>query len=116
MTNHHFLGKEKEMPPATCPNCSAVHDMASPVDDPDAAPKAGDASICIKCGHLSVFTEALTLRDPTDEEIKKYAGDPRIVAAMKAMHEMKVEVKKSVDPNIIYPGKDPDFTFPEETE
>lgn len=21
-----------------------------------------------------------------------------------------------IDPNVIYPGKDPDFTFPEETE
>lgn len=84
----HFLGKEIEMPEAECPNCGALNDTASPFDE-DAEPKPGDASICIMCGHLSVFDDNLVLRNPTDEEIYKYAGDERIVLAMTALHHVR---------------------------
>lgn len=86
----HFLGEGQEMPEAECQNCGSVHDMASAVNE-DAVPKPGDASICILCGHLSVFADDFSLRDPTNEEIKKYAGDSRIVAAMTALHRVKSE-------------------------
>ena len=85
----HFLGDGREVP-AECPNCGTVHDMASAVDD-NVWPKPGDASICIMCGHLSVFDEHLKLRHMTDDEVDKYAGDDRIVAAMTALHYVRKE-------------------------
>lgn len=87
----HFLGEGLETPEAECPNCGSVHDMASVVDQQKATPKPGDASICIMCGHLSVFDEHLRLRQMTDKEVDKYAGDDRIVAAMTALHYVRKE-------------------------
>lgn len=84
----HFLGDGLEVPEAECPNCGTVHDMASAVDTL-ATPQPGDASICIMCGHLSVFDADCMLRHLTDDEIHKYAGDERIVLAMTALHYVK---------------------------
>jgi len=114
---NHFLGESKEMPPAECPNCGYVSDMAAAIDE-NVKPSPNDISICINCGHLSAFTEDLKLRNLTDDEIKKVAGDQRVVKAMTALDHVKRQKasEKKLDQNIIYPGKDPDFTFPEETE
>lgn len=77
------------MPPAECPNCGFVSDMASAIDNENAKLKPGDVSICIACGHLMVAKDDLTFRNPTDDEIKNCAGDERIVAIMTALHHVK---------------------------
>jgi len=81
-----FLGKSQRTKPMRCPNCGTVNDSAASVNVEKASVKPGDVSICIKCGHLAVFTERLKLRDPNDDEIKNMAGDPRLVRVMEALH------------------------------
>lgn len=87
----HFLAEGQQTPPASCPNCGAVHNMAAAVDESARMPSPGDASICIKCGHLCVYDEHLDLRDPTGDEFVKIAGDERIVAALTALHRIRTE-------------------------
>jgi hypothetical protein len=75
--------RTSEVPEARCLNCNTVLDCA---DDffGDARPDIGDLTICIKCGHLMVFADDLMLRELTDQEIRDYAGDPRIVKLQNA--------------------------------
>jgi len=85
-----------------CLHCGTVLDAASVVreagrwphnDKPrfdmsdDVEPRPGDFTVCIKCGHLSTFGEDLRLRDPTDEEAIKIAGDPVLLAIQWARGE-----------------------------
>jgi hypothetical protein len=72
-----------EVPQARCLNCNTMLDAASDLLG-DARPNIGDLTICIKCGHLMAFTDDLMLRELTDQEIKDYAGDPRIVKLQNA--------------------------------
>jgi len=44
----------------------------------DTRPSPGDVSMCLRCGALSVFTEAITLRAPTGEENESLQRDSRI--------------------------------------
>ena len=57
----------------------------------EAIPSEGDVTICIYCGHISVFNTDLTLRNPTDEEIHIIAGDQRILKIQKA--RTKIDIK-----------------------
>ena len=47
---------------ARCPVCDKQLDAATNAEDIDAAPKAGDISVCIYCHTLLEFNEDLTLR------------------------------------------------------
>jgi hypothetical protein len=71
--------KTTKMPGARCTNCRCMVTAATDAFD-DNAPSPGDATVCLMCGHLMIFTKALQLRDPTDAEQIELAGDPRIVA------------------------------------
>jgi len=52
----------------------------APRDTPLNVQSPGDATVCLTCGHLMVFGEDLLLRNPTDAEIVKFAGDKRLLA------------------------------------
>jgi len=47
----------------------------------DRTPSAGDASMCLMCGHIMVFNEDLTVREPTAEENAQIRSDPDIIQA-----------------------------------
>jgi hypothetical protein len=56
-----------------------------------ATPKAGDLAMCVKCGHVAIFAEGLTLREPTAEEADEIRRDPLIQQHQQAvwkMHEL----------------------------
>jgi hypothetical protein len=49
-----------------------------------AKPKAGDLSVCLRCGHLMIFKSDLTLRPLNDEEMVRWAGNRDLVNIQKA--------------------------------
>ena len=63
-----------EVPVSVCRSCGKKNDRAS--GDDGARPSAGDMSICVQCGEISIFTETLNLRAPTPEEAAEVARDP----------------------------------------
>ena len=76
-----------ETPVSPCPNCGSILDRTT---GPAGGPKSGDATICVNCHHFCVFDEALKLRQPTTEEMKKMAGDRRFVALTKSARSLSV--------------------------
>lgn len=70
-----------------CLACGYRIDSASdPVGDTE--PEAGDISICLQCGHLMAFTDSLTVRPLTRDEMITVAGDAEILAIQKARAEL----------------------------
>jgi len=62
-----------------CPHCGYTLDAHGTVPgEPDSAPSPGDATVCIGCGGVLVFTEELGLRAATDEEMRVFDRDPHI--------------------------------------
>lgn len=62
------LGPDSEVPPSPCPYCGAVHDLASGLDNRE-KPDSNSVSVCLKCAGISLFTDELTLREPTAREL-----------------------------------------------
>jgi hypothetical protein len=80
-------------PGRACVSCGKLNDHATdPLDE--VQPKPGDISICLYCGHISVFALDLTLREPNLEEARAIAGDPDILAYQRARSATMVEWKK----------------------
>jgi hypothetical protein len=72
------------VPASTCKGCGRHNDRATFAGETkNDMPKAGQLSICFKCGHLAMFAEDLTLRDLNDEEMHAVAGDPFILEAQR---------------------------------
>jgi hypothetical protein len=78
------MGERIKVRSSPCTACGVVLDCASIVHQGNstqpAMPKPGNITICIKCGHIMGFRDDLTLRDLTDEEAHKVAGDIRLRA------------------------------------
>jgi hypothetical protein len=75
------------LPPSRCPNCGKVLDAATGVDEKglhQRLPAAGDFTVCIGCGHIMVFANDLTLRNPTAAEMREIAGNRHIIAIQRA--------------------------------
>jgi hypothetical protein len=72
-----------KVPVCKCPACAAPLGFATNVVRDD-APVPGCFTICLECGHLMAFAEDLTLRDLTDAEQIKIAGDPVLLAMQRA--------------------------------
>ena len=58
-----------------CPNCNTKLNGAKDVNGTDNPPKPDDYSLCIKCVTILQFTEDLSLRQVSDEEMKKLPAD-----------------------------------------
>ena len=58
-----------------CLRCHHKLDAASCLADDAAVPKPGDITICIKCGYLMTFTDDLSFRDLTEEEVLEVTLD-----------------------------------------
>ena len=84
--------KTTDTPKRPCLGCGAQNDAATETFGEEASPpEGGDVTVCIYCGHISVFNADLTLRNPTDEEIHIIAGDERILKIQKA--RAKIDIK-----------------------
>lgn len=67
-------------------------DAASDPTDDDAVPAPGDCTICIHCGYLMAYTDDLTFRELTDEELAEVPLDQvsRIQRARKMAMENRI--------------------------
>jgi hypothetical protein len=79
------VGDNIRYPPSPCTNCGAVLDTCNVVDRDTTGPSRGDVTVCLECGHVMVFGKRLRLRDPKGSELKKIAGDKRLIAAQRAI-------------------------------
>jgi hypothetical protein len=79
----HFLGRRTRVLPSRCLNCDKLLDATTGVDHRQ-APRPGNYTICISCGHLMAFADDLSLRNLTDAEMIDIAGDPAVLAIMHA--------------------------------
>ena len=78
--------KSTPTPEVACPFCGHLLDMAmcSP-STPEATPSPGDLSLCINCGGLTIFTEDMGMRVPTDAEMAQAMSYPEVVQAIAAI-------------------------------
>lgn len=82
----------RKTPNAVCLNCKEIVECATSVNS-DCGPIPGAISICLYCGHVMAFTDNLSLRQLTDEEMYDVAGDPIILEIQRMRIEM-VDDKK----------------------
>ncbi len=68
-----------------CPWCGALLDAATAADGDDYRPSLGDASVCLYCARVSVFTEDSDLRRPTDTERAELASDEQLFRTISAV-------------------------------
>ena len=68
-----------------CGTCGHAIDAATELPgNQRGKPVAGDASLCLRCGALEVFTgTALWRRAPTAAEAEEFAANPRAVRAQR---------------------------------
>jgi hypothetical protein len=71
------------IPTSPCVSCGEPNDAASRVNNDDVRPGPGDVTICAYCGHIAVYADDMTLRDPNDAEIIDMAGEPEVLHAQK---------------------------------
>ena len=69
--------------PDACPYCGHKFNRQAGVETND-KPKAGDVSLCIKCGGVLIFNKKLRMRRPTAKELKEVAGLPDTQRAIAA--------------------------------
>jgi len=70
-----------KIPKSTCPKCGYLLDTSTSVFDDCTVPKAGDVSLCLACGEISVFNKDLTLRVPTKTESEHILHNPQVLEA-----------------------------------
>jgi hypothetical protein len=56
-----------------CPNCGL--ELSGATGWQGRKPQPGNMCVCIRCGHLMIFNEDMTVRGPTDEEAVEIAGN-----------------------------------------
>lgn len=60
-------------------------------------PKPGNFTVCMDCGHVMVFGEALVLREPNDAEILKLAGNKSMLLIQEARVRLNKERRRNAD-------------------
>jgi hypothetical protein len=80
-----------------CPYCTVSHDGALNVDLEDGAPPVdGDANICGKCAHVSIYDSTVKggLRLPTPEETETLSQEPEIVRAIQIAKQARWTIQR----------------------
>lgn len=73
-----------------CVECGYDFDAAASIDgDDDARPRPGDLSVCLNCGHPSVFAGDLKKRELTREELANLSAESRRIIAFARTHCMR---------------------------
>jgi hypothetical protein len=83
---------DTKVPPSRCPSCGELNEMALGIT-PETTPRPGSFSLCDCCGHIAVFADDLTVRNPTDEEMIAIAGNKQILIAQE-FRTWKARMKK----------------------
>jgi hypothetical protein len=78
-----------KVPNGICCECKRMVDHCTPASEPNIVPEPGDTTLCIGCGAVNVFTDDLTLRAPTDEEMSAALAEPIIQMARRAIFVVK---------------------------
>lgn len=55
------------LPLSPCRICGSPNDAATDMRGSD-SPKPGDFCVCVNCGAIGVYTDAMTIRAPSDAE------------------------------------------------
>ena len=76
--------KTFEVPVRLCLGCGAVNDRTTETTGGGHKPVAGDATICVSCGQVSIFNEDLSLRPPTKDEEEALATNENYQRVRKA--------------------------------
>lgn len=71
------------IPENNCTNCGKRLDAVDNLGEEEEMPEPGNFTVCLGCGHVMVFAEGLSLRDPDDSEIHEIAGNPELLKIMK---------------------------------
>jgi hypothetical protein len=81
-----------ETKPDACPFCGHWLDRlwAGP-GNPEATPRPGDVTICIKCGGLMILDPDLRVRPPTDDEQAEALADPQVSLLITAVRMSRKE-------------------------
>lgn len=75
------------VPEQICQSCGRSLTAVSTPGPEDPQPSPGDATVCLYCGHLMIFTDEMTLRLPNDQEIYELGGRPDILNIMAFIQE-----------------------------
>ncbi len=75
------------IPQLTCSICGENNNAASNFFEPE-RPTPGDVSVCAYCGHLQIFAEDLSLRDPTRAEKLEIADRPEILRMQRVVRDI----------------------------
>ena len=70
-----------------CPYCGHNRRCATGLDG-QRRPKAGDYTVCAKCGSVSVFDEQLMLRPPSPQQTQYLIENPQML--QRIMHASRV--------------------------
>jgi transcription initiation factor IIE alpha subunit len=82
-----------------CPYCGHAMDAATDVEA-DARPSPGDIGVCIECGGVLAYTDDLTLRAASQEEIETLDPKTReLLARMQAAQRMRRPRARKETPN-----------------
>ena len=79
----------------TCPACGYPITASTAIGSPPVEPQPGDASICLACASLLIFTVDLGLREPSPEE--------------KAEWLAHYEVRRAIEGIIVLRDHDPEW-------
>jgi hypothetical protein len=85
----HRIGKSVQLGGRPqCLGCGELLDGATGVDNKN-RPRPGSISVCIYCGHIAIFADDLSLREPNDEEMHEIAANETILAIQRARGRLK---------------------------
>lgn len=77
------------IPPAECPKCGYFIDATSEAYNYGGMkPRPGDISMCIGCGHATIFRKDLTRREPSKEEALHISLLPEVIKAQLARAQL----------------------------
>lgn len=69
------MNDSHEVPASACPYCGQVNEMATGAMGEGGSPEPGCFSMCLKCMHIGVFADDMTVRMPTKEEAEEICED-----------------------------------------
>ena len=79
-------------PKTDCPRCGYEMDSMSSVTEDSRAPKAGDHTVCMKCGQLLEFTgEGIILGDATSLSVENAQLVSRVQQAIKNTEQRRTK-------------------------
>lgn len=82
-----------KLAPSPCVECKHVMDRVSGAG----RPTPGDVTLCIRCGSLNVFDDALMLRMPTLDEFLDAAKDPEVQKLRRAILAANARARKGAN-------------------